>query len=66
MFYLHGKQTSYTISAKRYEYSGEEIATGDVGIDILDSETTATIDDSIRDFTEALEFDETDPFGDSW
>lgn len=62
MFYLAGKTTIYTISAKRFEYSGEQIQTGDEDIDVIDGEDYATLDDSIREFTQALEFNEDDPF----
>ena len=66
IFYIAGQQTTYTLSAKRFEYSGEIMTTGDPLIDTLDDETTSTLDDSITDYTEVLEFDETSPFGDDF
>jgi len=66
MFYLHGRQTTYTLSAKRFEYSGEIMETGDIGIDILDGENTSTEDDSDQDYTAVLDFSESNPFGESF
>lgn len=63
IFYIAGQQTTYTLSAKRFEYSGEIMSTGDPLIDAIENQTTSTKDDSLTDFSDVLEFDETDPFG---
>jgi hypothetical protein len=63
IFYINGKQTTYTLSCKRFVYSGEIMETGETTIDILDPETTPIVDDGIQTFDDVLEFDETDPFG---
>ena len=66
IFYIHGKTTTYTLSAKKFEYSAEIMETGDIDIDKIDDDDTSTLDDSIQDFTKALEFTEDDPFADEW
>ena len=66
MFYISGRQTTYTLSAKRFEYSGEILETGDDDIDDLDGETTSQADDSIQTFTDSLDFTETNPFGEDF
>jgi hypothetical protein len=63
IFYINGKQTTYTLSGKRLVYSGEIMETGDEDIDILDTQTESINDDESDDYTTVLEFDETDPFG---
>ncbi len=63
IFYISGQQTTFTLSAKRFEYSGETLDTGDDDIDILNDETTSTEDDTFSDYTEVLDFNENDPFG---
>lgn len=69
-FYLHGKQTVYQISVKRFDYSGEQfsdiVTTEHPELGVLEGETESNVDDSLQDFQETLEFDETDPFGSSW
>ncbi len=62
VFYISGKQTTFTLSAKRFEYSGEILTTGDDDIDILDGETTSSGDDSDQEYDDFLDFDESDPF----
>lgn len=65
IFYLMGKQTTYTLSAKRWEYSGEELNTGDEEIDSLEDLTNSmTVDDGNQEFNEVMDFSETNPFGD--
>jgi hypothetical protein len=67
IFYVSGKQTTYTLSAKRFEYSGEQMQTGDEEIDKLDDQDTSSLDDTADvDYTEVLDFDETNPFGDGF
>lgn len=39
IFYISGAQTTYTLSVKRFVYSGEILDTNDAGIDILANET---------------------------
>jgi hypothetical protein len=63
IFYINGKQTTFTLSCKRFVYSGEIMETGEADIDILDTETTSETDDALQTFEDVLEFDETDPFG---
>ena len=63
IFYFAGGQTTYTLSAKRFEYSGEQIATGDADIDAINAETTSSNDDSDQDFDVVLDFSEKNPFG---
>ncbi len=66
IFYISGAQTTYTLSAKRFVYSGEDIATGDDALDLLTDQTTSTEDDSIQDYDEVLNFDEDNPFGENY
>jgi hypothetical protein len=66
IFYTHGQQTTFTLSAKKFEYSGESLDTGDVSIDAIDGVVKDTIDDSLQEFQQILEFDENSPFGDDW
>lgn len=70
LFYLHGKQTVYTLSFKKFEYSGEifdgTVPTDHPDIDSLEDTNTNTIDDSIQEFQDVLEFDEENPFGNDW
>lgn len=66
IFYISGAQTTYTLSAKRFEYSGEILTTGDDDIDILDSENTSSIDDSDQTHSDVLDFTETNPFGEDF
>ncbi len=65
IFYLAGGQTLFTFSAKKWNYSGEILDTGDINIDILEDKISAK-DDSIQTFTDILEFNETDPFNDGF
>jgi hypothetical protein len=65
LFYVNGKTIIYRLDAKKLDYSGEQITADnltDTGVIPLDGETTATTDDSIRDFTKSLEFTEEDVF----
>lgn len=66
MFYISGGQTTYTLSAKRFEYSGEIINTLDPDIDKINSETTSVLDDSIQTFTDVMDFSETNPFDEDY
>lgn len=66
IFYIAGKQTTFTLSAKRFVYSGEVLDTGDADIDILDTATTTVTDDEPDDYSGVLEFDESSPFGDGF
>ncbi len=65
IFYVNGACTIYRFDTKKMDYSGEQLDTMDDDIDRLDGLTTATLDDSIRDFTTALEFEEDDPFAEN-
>jgi hypothetical protein len=64
IFYIAGKQTTFTLSAKKFVYSSENMETGDEDIDILDNETKSGTDDSDRLYDDVLVFDESSPFGD--
>lgn len=65
-FYHTGKQISYLIECRKWEYSGEDVNTGDTTIDKLDDiPDVDTEDESDQIDTDAgtdLDFTDTDPF----
>ena len=65
IFYVNGGCTIYRFDAKKMDYSDEQMPIGDDDIDQIDDETVSSLDDSIRDFTAALEFEESDPFAEN-
>jgi hypothetical protein len=68
-FYMFGKTMLYRFNCRKWDYSGESVATGDADIDKIDGETNiSTVDENTIAEDEAinnvLDTTEKSPFGD--
>ena len=66
VFFLNGYQTTYGISVRLMQYSGETMNTEVDNIDKVNDENTSDMDDSIQEFENILDFAETSPFGEEF